>query len=503
MDEPKRDRAARWILMALVAAVALATRLPAPWQRNLINDEMHHLESWRNRYRTDDIYPLFLKKLESGGRVDKRKIEMVRRLYRGSPLFQRAMLVLVDPQPPLFPAVAETIEAATHSSLLALRIPSMLLSLTAIALAYLLGRRMWDNSAGLWLAGLTTIGALGQYYAGIGRPYAWSQCSLMLALFIYVRQRGRGENGRAFLASALVAQSIQWMCWAMVGPLVICHLIERYRQEGFGKLLKRTWWYFLLSGLLLAEMMIQLKNPTVANQGGARGAMTVWRDLRVAGPFAHLGSVSRIVLNIGAAAFVALAIVGGWAAIRRRMPGGIGIVASAGCGLLAAMVIGSSPRFMVSYLAPSMVLAAVGSCAALRMATVNRAILGLVVVGIGTIAIVKPASEYEWNTYDVPYPPVADALRSRLRPDDIWVAYPYHLGDCLYRFGPLPRPVAPTNFQELQEALARGNPSGEVYVITLSDLIDRCPQLRAARREAVFMGRTVLLQVDGTTDRKQ
>ena len=54
--------------MALAVLLTAYTRLPAPWRVGVTNDEMLHLESFRNHYRTDDIYPVFVRKVELAGR---------------------------------------------------------------------------------------------------------------------------------------------------------------------------------------------------------------------------------------------------------------------------------------------------------------------------------------------------------------------------------------------------------------------------------------------------
>src|ERR1035437_702534 len=97
----------QWIPVVLLTLLALCTRLPAPWQMDVTNDEMHHLESWRNRYKSDDIYPLFLHKLEARENLSPVRLELIRKLYFSSSLVPHALLVLVDPQPPLFPTLAE------------------------------------------------------------------------------------------------------------------------------------------------------------------------------------------------------------------------------------------------------------------------------------------------------------------------------------------------------------------------------------------------------------
>src|SRR4051812_26184124 len=88
------DRRAMLVLGAVIVAIALATRGAAPWRLPVMNDEMHHLESWRNRYRTDDIYPLFIKRLEQGNRLSPATLARVKRIYHSGSLAQRGLIVL-------------------------------------------------------------------------------------------------------------------------------------------------------------------------------------------------------------------------------------------------------------------------------------------------------------------------------------------------------------------------------------------------------------------------
>ncbi len=192
---PSAGRRNPWFVIALVLLTGLTafTRLAAPGQTTVTNDEMHHLESWRNRYRTDDAYPLFLERLEGSGMLSEKRLELVRKAYHASPLVQRAFIVLVDPQPPGFPIMAEIIEATTRSSLLALRIPSVIASILAVWLMYRLGRALRDPTLGLWLAALLAIGFLTQVYAGIGRPYSIAQFATVLLVYAFVREQQAGH----------------------------------------------------------------------------------------------------------------------------------------------------------------------------------------------------------------------------------------------------------------------------------------------------------------------
>ncbi len=54
----------KYIAAALIILLAAITRLPGPWRMDVTNEEMEDLESYRNHYRTDDISPDLLQKLE-------------------------------------------------------------------------------------------------------------------------------------------------------------------------------------------------------------------------------------------------------------------------------------------------------------------------------------------------------------------------------------------------------------------------------------------------------
>lgn len=54
----------KYIAAILIVLLAAITRLPSPWRMDVTNDEMLHLESYRNHYRSDDISPDLLRQLE-------------------------------------------------------------------------------------------------------------------------------------------------------------------------------------------------------------------------------------------------------------------------------------------------------------------------------------------------------------------------------------------------------------------------------------------------------
>lgn len=461
-------------VLVLLGVFALVTRLTTPWRLDVINDEMHHLESWRNHYGSDDIYPLFLQRLESSGKLSPARLEWARWAYHLHPLTQRALIVLVDPQPPLYPVLAELTQWTTSSSLILLRWWSVLFSLSAIYVAYRLGRSIYDDASGLWIAIFAGIGATTQFYAGIGRPYALTQLTILLALWAFVAYLRQRISLRRFLFACLLAQGVQWMAWSVVGPLVAIAIAHDLRRNAAGlrplaRWLWRYSWYVVGSLLLLSYMLVQLQNPTVSDQGGVRSAWRVWWCYAVVSPFSHLGSFGDSALHIGAAAFALLALAGAiWLVWQRQTRGllAAGLLASAACGILAAIVIGVEVRFAVTYVTPAIVLGGLGASAISSLPRLDlRPIMAAATLAFfGALAIFHPENPYERiDQYDVPWSQAASALKQNLKPGQTWIAYPPNLANNLYRYGPLPEPIMPLNEAQLQTAIA-ANPGALAMV---------------------------------------
>jgi hypothetical protein len=249
----------RRLVVALLVALAVGTPLPAPWRAEVIGDEMIHLESWRNRYRTDDMLPLFRLRLERHPGFSAAEKAAIERAYFASPLVQRMTFLLADQPSPTFSVIAETIEWLTRSNLVALRSASVVFSFGALVLAFLLGRELKDDALGLWLAALLAMGPLPQIFAGIGRPHALSQLAVLGVVLMFVRDVRRGEpSPRRFLATALFAQTTHWAGLAIVGPLVISALVRRYLAgASLYRLCRQAWWYAAASVRLLGLFKVQ------------------------------------------------------------------------------------------------------------------------------------------------------------------------------------------------------------------------------------------------------
>lgn len=82
-----------FVVLGLLLFNAFATRITLPWRLGITNDEAHHhLESWRNRYRTEKMNPVFLRKLERMNRLSSEQMDLVKRVYFASPIVQRLTL---------------------------------------------------------------------------------------------------------------------------------------------------------------------------------------------------------------------------------------------------------------------------------------------------------------------------------------------------------------------------------------------------------------------------
>lgn len=83
-----------------ILAFAVLILAPAPWRAEVVNDEMLHLESWRNRYGTDDQFPIFIARLEQSAVLSAENFEKVKSVYDDFPWLQRALFLLPDGHPP-------------------------------------------------------------------------------------------------------------------------------------------------------------------------------------------------------------------------------------------------------------------------------------------------------------------------------------------------------------------------------------------------------------------
>jgi hypothetical protein len=403
----------------------------------------------------------------------------VKRLYASGPLAQRGLLVLVDPQPPFYPVLAEIIEAISHSSLVWLRIPSVIASLGTTLLLFFVGKAVDDIALGLWLAALISIGTLAQVYAGIGRPYAVAQCAIVGCLYAFVltRQRKPVSPGY-FLLAALLAQSTQWIAWAIIGPMVLYELAYRFRAgTSLWTLVKQFGWYGIASGLLLVEMAIQLKNPTVTAQSGIGGASGLWKLFTDSSPFLNLDSLGSWGFHLAGILFAILVACGvastmrpaaGQAAFGQvRAP----LVVCLVCSVAAMVFVGASVRFMMTYTVMPTIFAGIGIRRLARLPSRSDWAVAGVTAFFFILTFVCPEDPYRHILpSDTNWDLVGKTLASKMKSGDVWTAWPYFWADCLYRSGPLPTPALPQSREELL-AVVRDRPAGSACFV-LSDTAD-------------------------------
>lgn len=482
----------RWYIqigLILLVLIAIATRFPAPWRMEVTNDEMLHLKSWRNHYGTNSIFPLFVARLQSlpKSRLNQQLID----LYNRGPLFQRGFLILTDGHPPTFPSLMEAIQTFSNSSLIAQRTVSAVMSLASIVTAFFIGRKIKDDALGLCLSTLFCVSATGQIFAGIARPYATGELTLLLAILAFAKDTiEKPSSPRLLLIFALIAQSLQWFNWIPVGILVAAALIRRCRGGAtVGQLLRQTWGYALASLLLLAYAYGQTKNPTLANRFGGRSFLAFWIDFTAASPLSELGRFGSPGFSIGAAIFVLLILGGALALFIRgrenlnyRAVAGPFLIVLAVCAIMMP-ICPVGPRFLIPFMVMPILLAGICLREAAQSAEATGAAAISVLLILGGLSLVFPADPYDrFVPTDQRYSALATELAGRLQPGDIWIAYPYFLGDRLYRYAAIPAPIQPQSPQEMTRALehAEQDAGHSCYVVIEEETAKAFRDLRDA-----------------------
>jgi hypothetical protein len=449
-------------VFALLALIAAGTRLPAPWRTDVTNDEMYHIKSWRHQYRTNNVMPLFLRRLEQTNRLSSPQKETLRQLYLTSPLFQRLLCVKSEYGAYGYGALAEVIEAVSHSSITALRVPSVLFSLGTLVLAYFLGKALADAALGLWSSALFAIALLPQVYAGIGRVHGLTQFALVAVIYMYVRETQCGHRAPwRFLTVALLAQTAHATGWPVIGVFVASELVRRYLAgTSLRELVRQTWWYAAASLALLGLIATGMFDTSMI---GANvyypGVNTWWTNLCVASPFGHLAAfgpfwmwASGVAWIVLIAAGVRALVAGEWAARSFRWP----FLAALAVSLVMPLVGGSGVRHMMIYGVMPMIIAALGARSLFHGA--RAALIGVAGVLVVFTAISLACRDCAYRfvlTGDIRYSEVAGLLSHALEPGDVWVSWPYFAACPLYPYARLPDPIMPISGEEFLSALHR------------------------------------------------
>jgi hypothetical protein len=490
------------VVIGMLAALALATRLPAPWNTEITNDEMYHIKSWRTRYRTDDVMPIFLRRLDETNRFSTAQKEKLKHLYHTSPLFQRLLCIKSDYGSFGFSTLAETIEFLSESNLTAVRVPSVLFSLGSIVLAYLLGKALMDEALGLWLAAFLTVGMLPQVYAGLGRPHTMTQFGVMAVIYALVlEQRQHRPSPSRFLIVALFAQTAHFTGWAVVGTLVASELVRRYLSgTSLAVLFRQTWWYAALSVMLLGVIcVVGMGTSFISANVAYPGVYTLFSNFCLASPFGHLARLGEPWMWLSGLVWVGLILNGvrvlfaeesGWRGF--RWPFLITLVVS----LSVPLVASNGVRHMLIYGVMPTIISALGARDMFR--TQSAALAGVAVVLVALAPLSLTGSDYRYQfilTYDVRYSKVANRLASEMKPGDVWISWPYFAACPLYPYRALPDPIMALTRDEFLEAVHHRPADHACFVLMARTDENIDPVLKQAPLRVEYANGTVLLKL--------
>ncbi len=463
-DVPSRRGWGEWqanaLPVILLGVLVVLMFLAAPGRLGVVNDEMLHLESWRNRYHDPIIYPLIMQKLRDTGRLSPQAFARFERLMAEHRWLQRAVLSQFgEGFPPLYGWLAEGMAAVSDSSLVAMRSMSVVGALLCLVALYLLGWELRGHGLGCWLASMQAICYLTQTYAGIGRAYALGQGTLALTLWVYVRWAARPRSGPAgVLAAALLAKSLVWMSWPIIFPIVMHVVIRTWREAEHPvmALARRTWWYVAGSLALMPFLAVEMFNPTVTKQGSRLVPGEMYTALASASPFGHLLSFGEAAAAAGLVVLAVLIVIGVVVLARSSWADGCkwGLLAALACGAVTLVLWAPLDRRMMFWMVVLGIFAGIGGWwVSGQDKPRGLAVLSAVLVAFLAISWWHPVDPYEGTFKDPDYAAAARCLRTELGPEDVWISYPYYTANPLYHYEKLPEPIWPMSEGQFLEAL--------------------------------------------------
>lgn len=461
-----------WLPLCLVAATILVRFLPAPWQLDVIIDEMLHLESWRNRYDEPLISPLVMEKLHATGRLSDPQYEQFRQFMLDHHWLQRVVLSqFVDAFPPIYTWLVEGIAAFSDSSLLAMRIPSVLGALLALWSLHRLGRELAGPALAWWLVAFAAISYLTQLYAGIGRAYALGQGTLALALLQYVRwSRHPEESSASFLGCALLSQSMTWFAWPLLLPPILHVALQTVlvTPTPVTALFRRFRWYALGSLSLMPFLGLQMLNPSM-RAVAVFDLNLIWSAFAHASPFGHLLGLGNPIAALGAVALLALVIVGTRELLRGDILGrgaAWSLATSSLGGALSFALWRAGDRRMMCWMLVVGILAGVGAWRACgREGWPSQAAVSVLLAGFLFLSLKAPVDPYlSTLDTDTDYSAAAGVLRQQIGPSDRWATYPYFISNPLYPYGNFPEPIWPMTEDEFLKVMQRERGERPLFV---------------------------------------
>lgn len=454
------------IQLGVVLLLLSALVFPAPWRLPAAtNDEMLHLKSWRNRYGTDDVFPIGRRKLERATNVPEPIKKLALRIYDSGPLGQRLFIVLQDCHPSIWPVTAEFVASVTNSSLIAIRLLSTVAFALALLLLYRVGQHLADWKVGLALAAFWTLSHLALEYAGLARMYACAFAALLWFLYIYLtRDPQKDRDFTAISLWAILPVSLEWFTWPAVYTLLAVAVLRRaHGVKSVGDLwrkYKALAPFLVVCTLWLGYYFVLAKfHPSLSPEWSeGKGPYPAYQHLgdffaRV-GIFSYLYPGRRLSTEWIALLNVAILALGlGVFSFRRQfpLPLRLAVVFLTVAGLILPNFIRMLARHYWLTLTVPITMAYLGFALLVPQRwrlTVPLVLLlgGLVVAFTEQKFLGKDNPAYE-------FPQIAGAVKDALGEDSLWIASPYQLAMCIYRYQSLPEPELPSSRRELEMTL--------------------------------------------------
>lgn len=483
-------RTVRTVIAACLLALAAVFGIRSMMTYDVIVDETTHLESWRNRYSGDMVSPYLVRKLAATKSLSPAtRQKMVDTYLKYKPL---RFLTYWLTDAPTHSTLAEIARAVSGSSVYAIRAVSLAVVLLTVLLLFKLGRLCWDGDLGFWLATLFVAAPMIQFYAGIGRWYALVQLATFLLVYRYVLfHRNAEASSFPVLLAALFAQTVHPAQWFSVFPFVAATLAVRWRRgASIRALAGETWWYVLGSAVLVVPLVFAVK-VVPFDRGVRSGFEGLFKHLDLVSPFGAitgLGGQAWSWASIGV--FLAFVGVGVWVLLQTALRGdGLSYVLIAGLiwAAIGAWVVGTTPRHVLVQLPVPLLVAAFGMRAVLGVSMPGRLCGLAAVAALFCVALAYPLDGYQrMLPGEGRFSAIAEWLRTRMRPEDEWAAWPYHYSNPIYSYARLTEPFLPISRDDFEDFVSKDDRTGSLYVLTIPNAAKASPQLSTLEPVARF-----------------
>jgi len=454
------------VVLGVIVVLIAALVIPSPWRLPAAtNDEMLHLKSWRNRYGTNDVFPIGRRKIEKATNIPEGIKQIALKIYDSSPLGQRLFIVLQDCHPSIWPITAEIVASITNSSLIAIRLISTAAFAVALFLVFRIGEHLADRTVGILLAAFWAMSHLALEYAGLARMYACALAALLF--FFYVYHKRDPQNDKDFAAIslwALLPVSLEWFTWPAVYTLLAVAIWRRAPTiNGISDLWKRYKYlipFVVVCTVWMAYYVVLAKlhpsrSPEWSAEKGPHPAYEHFMDF-----FGRVGIASFLLptakMSCEAIAFVNLLVLAVGLAVfaaRPRLPMYLrtAVVFLAVAGLVLPNVIRMLARHYLLTLAVPITMSYFAL--ALLIPPRIRLVISVILLACGlTIA----STQQKFLGKDNPayeFPDIARVVKDVLGDDQYWIASPYQIAMCIYRYEHLPEPQLPSSKRELTDTL--------------------------------------------------